>query len=172
MTTPLIRRSLFVSLYSLGLSVFAPLVSADDCAAIKQSMLKGLRQDSWHTINRMDNAGTPLEMQMIRSGGQIFMRSGTGSWTRTPLTPDMVVQQNESMVSKGTLKLSGCKKTGSDALPQGAADRYEYVTETPGTPPVVGKLWIGSGDGLPYKATSATTESTTTYSGVSAPAVK
>lgn len=169
MSAPRVRQSLFVSLCAFGLALLAPAASADECAAIKQSMLKGLRQDSWHTINRMNNGGTKLEMQMIRAEGQIYMRSGTGAWTKTPLTPDMVVQQNESMVSKGTLKFSGCKKTGSESLPQGKADRYEYSTETPGTAAIVGTLWIGSGDGLPYKASSSSTESTTTYSGVSTP---
>lgn len=153
----------------LALAFVGSSARADDCAVLKQAMIKGLKQESWHTVNRVDNAGTQFAMELIRAGDQVYMRNDGGAWVKTPMTPDMVIKQNQEMVSGGMLKLSACKKTGSDTLPQGKADRYEYVSESPGTPAITAKLWIGSSDGLPYKSASPTTESTTTYTGVSAP---
>lgn len=142
---------------------------ADDCETIRTSTSKGLRQDRWHTVNRFEAQGKTMTLELLRADGQLYMRSEGGAWKKSPLTIDAVVKQNEDMIAKGQLTFAGCKKAGSEKLPQGKADRYEYLTGGPGGPPVSATVWIGSGDGLPYRSQSAQTVSTTTYTGVTAP---
>lgn len=166
MTRPLIHTAASLAL-TLGL--LAQGARADDCEFIREATFKGLKQERWHTVNNFSSGAMKLVVELIRADGKLYTRKNDEAWKPAPMSIDAVVRQNQDMFSKGQLRLEACKKTGSEHLPQGTADRYEYLTLPLNAAPVPTKVWIGSDDGLPYRSESAQTASTTTYAGVTAP---
>lgn len=162
-------RALSIYAFTLLLGLPAQGVRADDCAFIREATFKGLEQERWHTVNSFSSGAMKLVVELIRADGKLYTRKNDEAWTPAPMSVDAVVRQNQDMFAKGQLKLSACKKTGSEKLPQGKADRYEYLTLPLDAAPVPARVWIGSDDGLPYRSESAQTASTTTYAGVTAP---
>lgn len=118
---------------------------------------------SWHSKKTMNG----MNMEMIRTGGDIYANMGGSGWKKMP--PGMVDKIANAVDS---FDVSGCKKLGTESVDGVATTIYSFTTTVPGQPTFAGKVWVGNKDGLPYREAGEKYEGTTRYTGVTTPAVK
>lgn len=147
-----------------GSEAFA--AAAPECKPVIDADKARAAAKIWH--NKKNMGGTSMEM--IRLDDTIYANMGGTGWKKMP--PGMVKQVTAAGEKADGFNVSACKKLGSESVGGVATTIYSFTTTIPGQPPFSGKVWVGDKDGLPYRESGATYDGTTTYTGVSAPALK
>lgn len=110
-----------------------------------------------------------MTIQMIKLGEDLYVNSG-GGWQHMTSKASLSLGGFRKGVDSGEIQLSQCKKLGRETVAGRSTSVYQFTSGAGGTTGV-GKVWIGD-DGLPYRETAAGTDSTVSYTGVTAPDVK
>lgn len=161
----MLRRLSLAALLSCLVCGSLPQAQAADaaCKPILDADKARAAATSWHSKKAMGETS----MEMIRLGDDIYANLGGSGWKKMP--PGMV--KNIAKASDG-LDVSECKKLGTENVAGVATTIYSFKTAIPGQATFSGKVWIGDKDGLPYREAGDKYDGTTTYTGVTAPAVK
>lgn len=134
-----------------------PIIEADKArAAAKQ----------WHMRKTFGGSG----MEVIRLGEDVYANMGGTGWKKMP--PAMAKNMTNAGSQAENFDVSACKKLGEEKVDGVATTLYSFTTTIKGQPPFHGKVWVGNKDGLPYREQGDQHEGTTTYEGVTAPALK
>lgn len=121
---------------------------------------------AWHSRKKLGEMG----IEMIRLGDAVYMNMGGSGWKRMP--PAAAKATIDAGTQSASFDVSGCKKLGEEKVDGVATTLYSFTTTIKGQPPASGKVWIGNKDGLPYRELGDQHDGTTSYVGVTAPAVK
>ncbi|MGH8517545.1 MAG: hypothetical protein ACREUE_08800 [Panacagrimonas sp.] len=134
-----------------------PVIDADKARAAAQA---------WHTRKNMGGQS----MELIRMGDDIYANMGATGWKKMP--PGMAQQIGNAGNNADKFTVNECSKLGSEKVGGVATTIYSFKTTIPGQPPFSGKVWIGDKDGLPYREEGDRHSGTTSYEGVTVPALK
>ena len=135
------------------------------CEAILKASEARMQQPAWHSITELVGG---MKMEAIKSGGKFYRKVGEG-WMNFPVDIDAAERDLIAQIRSGEIKLTQCKKTGSDVVDGVDVTIVSSHTEMQGLPPASGQLSIGEDDGLPYRQTAKGMTVIYKYEGVTAP---
>ena len=134
-----------------------PVIDADQARAAAPA---------WHAKKTMGD----MKMEIIRLGNDVYANMGGTGWKQMP--PPMAASIVNAGNQADQLKVSDCKKLDDETVDGIPTTLWSFKTTVKDTPPIAGKVWIGQRDGLPYREEGEKHAGTTTYEGVTAPALK
>ena len=145
----------------------APAIAApEDCAAIAAAFTKMGTVPGFHQAVEQD--GTSMEMTAI--GDTLYMVMD-GETTDVALPPGGREKLFAGIFD--IITVQDCTALPDESIDGRSTKVFEYVLPPDGaliTEAITQRVWIGTDDGLPYKATNPTGIVTITYEGVEAPA--
>lgn len=144
----------------------APALAApEDCAAIAAAFTKMGGVTAFR--EQIEQSGLSFEATAI--GDTLYMKSD-GEISEIPLGEGGRAQMFAGVFD--VLAVKDCKALADDAIDGRTMKVYEYVLPADGgliPEPITQQLWIGTDDGLPYRATNPTGHIEISYDGVEAP---
>ena len=121
---------------------------------------------AWHAKKTIGD----MKMEMIRLGNDVYAIMGGTGWKQMP--PPMAANIVNAGNQADNFVVSDCLKLGDETVDGVPTAVWTFKTALKDKPPIPGKVWIGKQDGLPYREEGEKHSGTTTYQGVSAPALK
>ena len=134
------------------------------CAAIVQASVKRLAAPMFHIQHQTDVGA----LEMLKTGGTLYLREPGKPWRKAPATTEATMRKGAE--ATGAM-LQSCTREKTETLNGIATEVWRFTTpdfENPAKP-ATSRVWIGVGDGLPYREEAEGLKGTTVYSGVKAP---
>ncbi len=135
------------------------------CEAILKAGETRMQQPAWHSITELVGG---MKLEFIKSGGKFYHNNGDG-WAVFPVDVEAAERDLIAQIRSGEIKLTQCKKIGSDVIAGVDVTIVSSHTEMQGLPPATGQLFVGEDDGLPYRQTAKGMSVIYKYEGVTAP---
>lgn len=155
---------------SLLLALAPAAALADACETVRAAYERLAAAPAVHQTIRV--ADWP-PMQMVVLADAMYVDQGSGAWMEVPVQPGMRAAMLQEVVPDAAT-LKDCRETGSEEVAGVATTIYQYLPPSfAGETPSPQTLWVGDGDGLPYRMTMESErqamEMTLVYDGVTAP---
>jgi hypothetical protein len=161
------RSSCLVLIASIAATTAASAADSDAaCKPIIDADKARAAAPAWHAKKSMGG----MSMEIIRLGNDVYANMGGTGWKQMP--PPMAASIVNAGNQADTFVVSDCRKLGDEIVDGVPATVWTFKTAVHDKPPIAGKVWIGQRDGLPYREEGEKHAGTTTYQGVSAPALK
>ncbi|HKY21319.1 MAG TPA: hypothetical protein VJM31_08875 [Vicinamibacterales bacterium] len=120
---------------------------------------------AWHTKKSMNG----VHMEIKRLGSDVYTKIDSAGWKK--MSPEMAANIVDGGQQADNFKVTHCRKLRDETVNGVATTVWTFKSKAKDGPSVEGNVWIGQGDGLPYREEGETFYGTTTYEGVSVPAL-
>lgn len=161
------RLAFFTTALAAGVLTSTPGLALDAaCQRISEATMKRFDAPAYHSRHKLP-AGTS---EMIKSGGQFYLRHPGGQWRKAP--PMMDLAFLKKMAKETDAYVLSCEREKRDSVAGVATDVYRFTVKDPtGTSkePLTSRVWIGVADGLPYRELGQSVDGTTVYGSIKAP---